>query len=150
MTHISPYVSDTTLNRNLWKAGKYAFKVPVTNDGYFSCVIPPGNYYFVEFDFFNLFDAAPDLGFRTYTEHWWQSTIPYLMTFDVPADHAVYIGTILYHFNTKWDNWFSMKGSLFIDTTNDFADAKTWFLKSNHRFETNIVEGLVETRELPR
>lgn len=150
MIHVSPYVSDTALNKNLWKAGKYAFKVPVFKDGHFSCVIPPGKYYFVEFDFFDFFDAKPIIGFRTYTGHWWQNVTPYLMTFDVPADRAVYIGTIRFHFYTQWNNWFAFKGSLFIDSTNDFAEAREWFLKSDPQFGTNIIESVVETRELSR
>ncbi|HUA39367.1 MAG TPA: hypothetical protein VMA35_13325 [Candidatus Sulfopaludibacter sp.] len=103
MSHVSPYVSNTALIKNLWKPGQYAFKVRVFKDGHFSCVIPPGKYYLVEFDFLNFFAAAPDIGFRTYTGRWWQNATPYLMTFDVPVNHAVYIGTIRCHFYTQRD-----------------------------------------------
>jgi hypothetical protein len=145
MSHFSKYTSNASLNKNLWKAGEYAFKVCIFKDGYFAFVIPPGKYYFVELDYFNIFDAKPTLGLRTY-----MGQTPFLMTFDAITNSATYIGTIRHNFNPKWDNWFFFKSTLSIDCTNEFEDATNWFLKSNPRFETNVVEGIVKITNLPK
>jgi len=145
--HISRYVSDATLNTNLWKPGEYCFKVPVFNNensenGCFSAVIPPGKYYFVEIDYLNFFEK-PVIGMRTYT-----GKQPVLMTFDAPANQAVYIGTLRNRLNTLHDNLFYFEVAMQVDVTDEFEDAKAWFLKSNQRFETNIVDGTAEIRPL--
>lgn len=144
---ISRYVSDASLNTNLWKPGDYIFKVPVfkngSKDGYFSVVVPPGKYYFVEIEYFNFFPDHPIFGMRTYT-----GRQPVLMTFEAPANQAVYIGTLRNRFNIMHDNLFYFKVTTDADVTNEFEDAKEWFLKSNQCFETNIVDGPVEMRPL--
>lgn len=68
------------------------------------------------------------------------------MTFDVPTNQAVYIGTIRHEFHMIDNNWFYFKGDYIIDFTNDFGPAQKWFLKSYGRFETNIVQGASESR----
>lgn len=143
LSHISKYTTDASLNKNLWKPGEFAFKVPIFRDGHFAFVIPPGEYYFVEFDYLNIFDAKPILGMRTY-----MGQTPFLMTFNAIPNHAAYIGTIRHDFHTKWNNWFFLKGSLFINYTNEFSEATNWFLKANPRFETNIVEGALKIEPL--
>jgi len=143
MSHFSRYTSNASLNKNLWKAGEYAFKVRIFKDGHFAFVIPPGEYYFVELDYLSIFDANPTLGLRTY-----MGQSPFLMTFNALTNSATYIGTIRHNFYTKWDNWFFLKGTLSIDCTNEFEDAKKWFLKSNQQFETNIVESPLTIRTL--
>jgi hypothetical protein len=143
---VSKYVSDASLNRNRFVAGEYAFQIKIFKDGYFAFTIPPGSYYFVEFDYCDIFNAAPLLLDRTYTGR----SHPFLMTFDVSTNQAVYIGTIRKNFHVKWDNWFFFKSNLFTDCTNEFDQSKKWFLQSNQRFETNIVEGIVKTRNLPK
>lgn len=144
---ISRYVSDASLNTNLWKPGEYSFKVPVfkngSKDGYFSVVVPPGKYYFVEIEYLNFFPDHPILVMRTYT-----GRQPVLMTFEAPANQAVYIGTLRNRFNTMHDNLLYFEVRTKADVTNEFEDAKEWFLKSNQRFETNIVDGPVEMRPL--
>jgi hypothetical protein len=149
MFHISRYVSDASLNTNLWKAGEYCFEVPVfkggIKDGYFSFVVPAGKYYFVELDYFNFFAANPIVGMRTYS-----GKQPVLMIFDAPANQAVYIGTLRNRFNVLHDNLLFYEVAMKADVANDFEDATNWFLKSNPRFETNVVEGIVKIRNLPK
>jgi hypothetical protein len=76
--------------------------------------------------------------------------ISFLLTFDVPADRAVYIGTIWSDFDVKWNNLFLFKAFVSIGVTNNFADAKNWFLKSNPQLETNVVDGTTQFRFLPQ
>ncbi|HSY42648.1 MAG TPA: hypothetical protein VK811_01980 [Candidatus Acidoferrum sp.] len=134
MCHVSQYVSNQKLNRDLLVAGQYAFKVALDNDGYFSFLIPPGKYYLVELDYVYVFPDEPSVGIRTY-----QGKSPFLMTFDALPNRAVCIGTIQNDYDAQWGNWL-LKRSLSISVTNDFADTKNWFLKSNPKFETNVVE----------
>jgi hypothetical protein len=143
--HISRYVSDAKLNRNTLIAGQYEFRAAVDKDGYFSFIIPPGKYYFVEPEYFYVFSNKPAFGTRTYM---YQN--PFLLTFDVPADRAVYIGTIWSDFDVKWNNLFLFKAFVSIGVTNNFADAKNWFLKSNPQLETNVVDGTTQFRFLPQ
>lgn len=144
--HISRYISDASLNTNLWKPGDYFFKVPVfkngSKDGCFSAVIPPGKYYFVEIDYLNFFEK-PVIGMRTYT-----GKQPVLMTFDALPNQAVYIGMLRNRLNTLHDNLFYFEVAMQIDVTDEFEDATNWFLKSNQRFETNVVDGTAEMRPL--
>lgn len=62
------------------------------------------------------------------------------MTFDVPANRAVYIGTILNDFQPDLSNPFLFKTGISVGVTNNFQEAKNWFLKSNPGLETNVVE----------
>ncbi len=91
--HISHYVSDAKLNKDMFKPGEYSFRTVVNQDGYFSFLIPPGKYYFVELDYSYVFSSDPNIGARTY-----MNKNPFLMTFDAAPDKAVYIGTIQNNF----------------------------------------------------
>jgi hypothetical protein len=144
-THVSHYVSDDALSRNIFSPGEYYFRTRVYKDNYFAYAIPPGKYYFHMFTYTELFDAKPAFDLRTFTAN----GAPFLMTFEVSSNQAVYLGTIRHNFNMNWDNWFFFKGNWTIDCTNEFDAAKKWFVKSNPRFETNVVEGLVKFRRLP-
>jgi hypothetical protein len=132
---ISPYISNDKLNRNRFRNGKYAFVTAINKNGYFSFVIPPGKYYFVELEYIWLFSVEPSLDVRTY-----MSKQPFCMTFDVPANRAVYIGTILNDFQPDLDNPLLFKTGISVAVTNNFQESKNWFLKSNPELETNIVE----------
>jgi|GEM_PF-3228747 len=145
MNHISHYVSDASLSQNVFSAGEYVFRTRVYKNNYFAAVIPPGKYYFNLFTYTGLFDAKPAFDFRTQTV----TGTPFLMTFEVATNQAVYLGTIRHSFHTKADNWFYFKSELTIDCTNEFDEAKKWFLKSNPQFETNVIQGLVKFRRLP-
>jgi hypothetical protein len=146
LNHISRYVSDASLNRNKFVAGEYAFPVRIFKDGYFAWAIPPGEYYFVEFDYCGIFNAAPLEYLRTYMGN----GTPFLMTFDVPADKAVYIGTIRHDIHAKWDNLFFFKGTITINSVDNFEEAREWFLKLNQRFGTNVVDGGLKIRDLSK
>lgn len=139
----SPYVSNDKLNRNPWLAGKYFFRTSVDQNGHFSFVVPSGKYYFVEFDFYGFFAFEDGVILRTY-----MSKRPFLITFDAPANRAVYIGTIVNDFDVKWDNPSFFKTWVSVSATNDFAEAKRWFLKSNPLLETNIVEQEIQITSL--
>lgn len=56
---ISPYISKDKVRGNPFRIGKYSFTVPINDNSYFSFVIPPGRYYFVEFRYIWLFSAFP-------------------------------------------------------------------------------------------
>lgn len=132
--HISRYVSIQKLNRHMFMPGEYDFRVVVDKDGYFSFLIPPGKYYFVELEYPYVFPDNFNAYARTY-----MGKSPFLMTFDALPNRAVYIGTIQNDYDAQWGNWL-LKTTLSISITNNFADAKNWFLKSNPKFETNVVE----------
>jgi hypothetical protein len=140
---ISPYISNDKLNRHRFLSGKYCFAPPVSRNGYFSFVIPPGKYYFVEFDYVWLFDGKPSLGVRTYMLH-----NPFCITFDVPANHAAYIGTIRNDFDDEWVSPIFFEAQLTVGVTNQFQEAKEWFSKSYPGLETNAVEREIEIRPL--
>lgn len=132
---VSPYISNDTLNKNRSTGGVYAFKIVMNENGYFSFVIPPGKYYFVELQYFWLFSGRNALSVRTY-----MLKKPFYMSFDVPANRAVYIGTILNDFKAERHTPFLFQTGVSIGVTNNFQEAKNWFLKSNPGLETNIVE----------
>jgi hypothetical protein len=149
--HISRYVSDEAINKNLWKPGEYSFTVTGDQDGYFTFAVPPGKYYFVEFDYVNVLpaDATDLIWVRTYmpTRAFQKPySEPYLMTFDVPPNRAVYIGTIRHEFHTIDNNLFYFKADWTINISNDFDSAQKWFLKSNGQFENDIVQETTETK----
>ncbi len=149
MFQISRYVSDTSIDTNLWRSGEYSFTVPVfkngIKDGYFSFVVPPGEYYFVDLGYYNFFADNPVIEMRTYS-----GKQPVLMTFDAPANQAVYIGTLRNKFNVLHDNLLFYEVAMKTDVANEFDDDKEWFLKSNPKFKTNVVEGIVKFRNLPK
>ena len=132
---ISPYIGSGTLNKNSSTSGTYAFKIVMNQNGYFSFVIPPGKYYFVELQYFWLFSGRNALSVRPY-----MLKRPFCMSFDVPANRAVYIGTILNDFKVERHTLFFFQTGVSIGVTNNFPEAKNWFLKSNPELETNIVE----------
>jgi hypothetical protein len=134
MCHVSRYVSNQKLNRNRFVSGEYAFKATLGKDGYFSFPIPPGKYYFVELDYIYALPDEPNIGVRTY-----KGKSPFLMTFEALPNRAVYIGTIQNDYDAQWGNWLP-ETTIAINITNNFADAKNWFLKSNPQFQTNVVE----------
>ena len=132
---ISQCIANGKLNENRFTGGKYAFKIVMNNDGYFSFAIPPGKYYFVELQYFWLFSGRNALSVRPY-----MLKKPFCMSFDVPANRAVYIGTILNDFEVERHTPFFFQTGVSIGITNNFQEAKNWFLKSNPGLETNIVE----------
>ena len=132
---ISQRTSNDNINKNPFKDRTYAFKVVMNKNGYFSFVIPPGRYYFAEFQYFWLFSGRNALSVRTY-----MLKNPYCMSFDVPANRAVYIGTILNDFEMERHTPFFFQTGISIGTTNNFQEARNWFLNSNPGLETNIVE----------
>jgi hypothetical protein len=140
---VSPYISTDKLNRNLFLPGKYCFALPINPDGYFSFVIPPGKYYFVEFDYYWLFDGKPSLGVRTYMSH-----DPFFITFDVPAGRAAYIGTIRNDFDAEWTTPTFFKAQMSVGVTNQFQEAEEWFAKSCPALATNAVEREIRIRPL--
>ena len=149
--HISRYVSDEAINKDQYEPGEYAFRVTDDQDGYFAFVVPPGKYYFVEFEYWNVLPGVHLIGLRTYMPLGVSKKPflePYLLTFDVPTNQAVYIGTIRHEFQTIKNNWFYFEGYYTISFSNDFESAQKWFLKSNGQFETNIVQGTIESRRI--
>lgn len=133
--YVRPYISNVAIRTNHSPGGWYQFKVPINTKGYFSFVIPPGKYYFSRFSYLSLISAYPnfDVDTRAFKQ-------PYCLTFDVPANRAVYIGTILSDFHASANNDFYFKGDLAFEVINDFAGAKEWFFQSNPGFGTNVVE----------
>ena len=142
ISHMSRYGSDASLNKNRFMPGEYAFRSHPSKDWYFSRAIPPGRYYFAMFSYLWIFESEPAFDLRTYT----RTKTPYLMTFEVSTNQAVYIGTLRHNFHTTRDNWFSVKGTVSIDSTNEFEETRKWLLKSNPQFESNIVENPLQIR----
>jgi hypothetical protein len=146
MIHISPYVSDEAINQNKFLPGKYCFKIKSDHDGCFAFVVPPGKYYFVEFDYLGLLPFAPTVGVRTYMPIEGKVPNPYLMTFDVPPNHAVNLGTIRQEFRTLTDNLLYYKFEYTIEYTNNYGPALKWFMESNGNLKDKISKGITETR----
>jgi hypothetical protein len=148
LMHISRYISDETINKNPWKAGEYFFKVNYDQAGYFAVVVPPGKYYFVEFDYCGIIPGMPMIGARTYMPIKGVVKNPYLMIFDVPPDHAVYIGTIKNEFHPTVSNLFYHEVEYTVGYAEDYVAAQKWFLKSNPALNENIVEGVTEIKPI--
>jgi hypothetical protein len=151
--HISPFVSLDAINRNPWLPGKYAYKVTDDDDGYFAFAAPAGKYYYVELDYIYILSEFPSFGLRSYMKiggimgH--EVPHPFIMTFDVPTNSAVYIGTMKQDFHQLTTNWLTAdKYHIMISVTNDFPAAKKWFLDSNKDNGKNIVEQIVDINNI--
>lgn len=144
MHHISRYVSDEEINNNKWKAGEYAFSVTSDKDGYFAFAVPPGKYYFVEFDYIGVLPDVDYFGVRTYMSIKGEVKKPYLMSFDVPPNRAVYIGTIRHEFHTIEKSWVHFKAGYVIDVVENYEVAKKWFLESNRNLVEYLIDGVAE------
>jgi hypothetical protein len=169
--HISRFNSYEELNRSPLKAGEYAFVITSDNDdGYFAYVLPPGKYYFVEFVYSG--DLPPFFtGIRTYHSIMgWTMIKPFVITFDVPPNSAVYIGTIRHEFiipengggraaaaitpdfNTTLAFFQTQIGkgggraAAAITIVNDFGNAKKWFLKSREKLDGYVVESIAQVQ----
>lgn len=144
MHHIGRYISDEEINKNKWKAGEYAFPVVNDKDGYFAFAVPPGKYYFVEFDYVGVLPDVDHFGVRTYMPIQGEVKKPYLITFDAIPNRAVYIGTLRHEFHTIINNWFLFRAKYLIDVVNDHDVAQKWFMESNRNLEMYIVEGVAK------
>jgi len=140
---IRRYAANDKLNKDRFTGRTYAFKIVMNKNSYFSFVIPPGKYYFFELQYFWLFSGRNALSVRPC-----MVKRPFCMGFDVPANRAVYIGTILNKFEAERHTPFFFQTSVSIGITNNFQEAKNWFLKLNPELETNIVERYVKITPL--
>jgi hypothetical protein len=146
--HFSRYVSDEAINKSKWAPGQYAFRVTDDQGGYFVCAVPPGKYYFVEFDDIGVIPGSDVMQIRTYMPIHGRVTHPYLLTFDVPPGRAVYIGTIRHKFDILRNNWAEFQAAYTISFTNDFDAAREWFLKSHESLKDDVVVGTTEMRPI--
>ncbi len=143
--HISRYVSDELINKSKWKAGEYAFSVTRDKDGYFAFAVPPGKYYFVFFAYVGVLPDVDTMAVSTYMPFSkGEVKKPYLITFDVLPNRAVYIGTIRHEFHTIAKSWVHFKAEYLIDVANNNDAAKKWFLESNGNLGEYIVEGVAK------
>lgn len=140
--HIGRYISDEDIIKNKWKAGEYAFPVTYDKDGYFAVVLPPGKYYFVEFDYVGVLPDIDNFGVRTYMPISGDVYNPCLLTFDAIPNNAVYIGTIKHRFHTIEKNLFYTKVAYRFDISSNIESAKKWIIESARNLENCIVEGI--------
>jgi len=141
--HISPYISDEKISQNPFKAGEYAFRAEGDDQGYFAVALPPGRYYFVEFIYIDVIPGLSGMaGARTYMGlRGTRVRKPYVITFDVPANRATYIGTVRHAFKKLDEDPSSQWVNYVISAYSDFDKASRWFLKSRESLVGSVVEG---------
>jgi hypothetical protein len=120
MSHVSPFTDTSHLNRHPGRAGKYAFSANASDDGYFVVELPPGKYYVVEFGYVGF--PSGFQGMRTYYKEIQQ---PSVITFEVLAGRATYIGDTQHLF----DGTKSRPAGANFRIKNDEAAATAWFLE---------------------
>jgi hypothetical protein len=142
--HISRYTSDEKISQNKWAPGEYSFGVTGDSKGYFAFALPPGKYYFVELIYRGIIpDVKGGLALRTYMPILGGVVKkPYLITFDVPPNSAVYIGTIIHEFKTAEKSSVPFKAAYEINVVEDFENAKKWFLRSRGKVDGRIIENI--------
>lgn len=94
VNHVSAFTSIDDLKANAAAPGKWAIVAPVSDYGYFAAQLPPGRYYFAEFEYVNQLPGLTTT--RSYTDN--PPSISFrhrfVATFEVEAGKATYIGEV--------------------------------------------------------
>jgi hypothetical protein len=70
---------------------------------------------------------------------------PYIISFDVPPNRAVYIGTIRHEFKRADEDPYSKSMNYKITTCSDFDKAGKWFLRSRESLDRLVVDRTAES-----
>ena len=140
--HISQFTSIEELNRSAFVAGDYSFWVTYEDNGYFVFALPPGIYYFVEFDYLYVISAGIET-FRTYADFPFltkniDNKNPLVITFEILPNSVTYIGTIKHTVNR-----YSRRNiHYWIEIVDEHEDAIKWFVNSNDKTESDMIKNI--------
>jgi hypothetical protein len=146
VSHVDLFQGPETLNTNAYVPGKYAFKALAKEDGFFSVMLPPGHYYFVEFGYSGLGLGRGIVGYRSYmpilgNKQHSRSVI----TLDVLPGRATYIGNLQHHtYDATGGGW-----SLRLEESDDFAAASEQFVQRYPAWAGLINKNLMHIDPLP-
>lgn len=142
--HISQFTSIEELNRSAFVAGDYSFWVTYEDNGYFVFTLPPGKYYFVEFDYLYVISASIET-FRTYVDFPFltkniDNKNPLVITFEILPNSVTYIGTIKHivkRYSRRQKNYHFR-----IEIVDEYEDAIKWFVNSNDKTESDMIKNI--------
>lgn len=142
--HLNNFTTLEELNREtFFPTADYSFEVTYDDKGYFAFVLPPGKYYFLQFDYWGI---IPGRGlqsaeaFRTYMSlpGFREIKRPYLITIEILPNSVSYIGTIKHRVNR-----YSRRDYRFwIEIVDEYEDTNKWFTNSRFSTDKDLVKNI--------
>jgi hypothetical protein len=140
VAHVSPFTNTDELDKT-YSHGMAAIRMFAYDKGNFAASLPPGRYYFVEFDYLK---GLGRMAVRTYLS----SGVVYradhallVVTFDVVPGKATYIGAQQHLFSDEGSKWS-------LEIRDDFAQASAWLLSTHPNLEQSLNKQLAVTQPL--